>query len=251
MFVGRVQASLREMEQTNAGVRRLHPQHGHRRIAAARHHRQQRAGRGGHGAVQGQAGRAQRRRGRGQLGCHALPEFTLLGDALWLDFVNSARGRTPFPPDLLPDSAAFGQWSRLHSLDAAADPVPFPLVLDFSARLTELAEAMRDGRQAPAGAIAALNEQLAWSTGSRQLIRVGGRVAAPVRAGPRATARSRPSHGRPPRPWPTAGSRCASAPETAAPCCSRRGRTRSAGSGATPRPAARTPESSAGAGLRR
>ena len=112
-------------------------------------------------------------------------EFVLLGDALWLDFVNSARGRTPVPPDLLPDAAAFEQWSRLHSLDAAADPVPLPLVLDFRARLTELAEAMRDGRQAPAGAIATLNEQLAWSTGSRQLIRVGGRWTlrfAPARA---------------------------------------------------------------------
>ena len=30
-------------------------------------------------------------------------EFTLLGDALWLDFVNTARGRTAPPPDLLPD----------------------------------------------------------------------------------------------------------------------------------------------------
>ena len=43
------------------------------------------------------------------------PEFLLLGDAVWLDFVNSARGRDPFPPDLLPDIAAFGRWARLLS----------------------------------------------------------------------------------------------------------------------------------------
>lgn len=98
-------------------------------------------------------------------------EFLLVGDALWLDFVNSALGRTPSPPDLLPDSAAFARWSRLHHLDAAADPAPFTRVLELRARLTELAEAIRDGRPPPAGAIGALNEQLARSTGSRQLIR--------------------------------------------------------------------------------
>ena len=44
-------------------------------------------------------------------------EFLLLGDAVWLDFVNSARGRDPSPPDLLPDIAAFGRWARLLRLD--------------------------------------------------------------------------------------------------------------------------------------
>ena len=48
-------------------VRTLHPQHGHRRIAAARHDRGQHPRRGRHRAVQGQAGRAKRRRGGGQL----------------------------------------------------------------------------------------------------------------------------------------------------------------------------------------
>jgi hypothetical protein len=32
--------------------------------------------------------------------------FILLGDALWLDFVNTARGRTAYSPDLLPDADA-------------------------------------------------------------------------------------------------------------------------------------------------
>lgn len=100
--------------------------------------------------------------------------FVLLGDALWLDFVNSALGRIASPPDLLPDPAAFARWVRLHHLPDAADHAPFPRVLELRMRLTELAEAMRDGRQAPAGAIAALNEHLALSTGAQQLTRVGG-----------------------------------------------------------------------------
>jgi predicted RNA-binding Zn ribbon-like protein len=104
-----------------------------------------------------------------------LPEaFVLLGDALWLDFVNSALGRTPSPPDLLPDSAAFERWIRLHHVRDAADPPPFTRVLELRTRLTELAEAMRDGRQAPAGAVAAVNELLAWSTGTQQLTRLNG-----------------------------------------------------------------------------
>lgn len=100
-------------------------------------------------------------------------DFALLGDALWLDFVNSARGRTPAPPDLLPDSAAFVRWAGLHHLDAA-HAVAMPRVIGFRARLTELAETMRDGRRPPGGAIAAINEQLTQSMGSRQLVRVGG-----------------------------------------------------------------------------
>ena len=92
-------------------VRPVHPQHGHRRIAPARHHGQQRARRGRQCALQGEARRPQHRRGRGQLGAMEHPEFTLLGDAVWLDFVNTARGRTADPPDLLPDAAAFARWA--------------------------------------------------------------------------------------------------------------------------------------------
>jgi predicted RNA-binding Zn ribbon-like protein len=101
-------------------------------------------------------------------------EFVLLGDALWLDFVNSALGRTLSPPDLLPDPAAFGRWTWLHHLDTAAGPSPFPRVLELRARLTELAELLRDGRQPPPRVIAVLNEHLVRSTGTQQLIRVGG-----------------------------------------------------------------------------
>ena len=104
----------------------------------------------------------------------ALDEFTLLGDALWLDFVNSARGRSLSPPDRLPDPAAYARWCGLHHLDHAGDPAPLADVRELRARLTQLAEALDAGRQPPAGAIAALNEQLARGTGSQQLTRVGG-----------------------------------------------------------------------------
>jgi predicted RNA-binding Zn ribbon-like protein len=103
-----------------------------------------------------------------------IEEFILLGDALWLDFVNSALGRSLSPPDLLPDPAAFARWTRLHRLDTAAGPSPFPRVVELRARLTELAELLHERRQPPPSLIAVLNEQLARSTGTQQLIRVGG-----------------------------------------------------------------------------
>ncbi|MGH7580533.1 MAG: CGNR zinc finger domain-containing protein [Gemmatimonadales bacterium] len=104
----------------------------------------------------------------------AHPEFTLLGDAVWLDFVNSARGRTPSPPDLLPDAAAFTRWAhaqRLIQLDGGA---AYAAVFGFRQQLTALAEALDVGLQPPAGAIAAINAMLAASTGSHQLTRIGG-----------------------------------------------------------------------------
>jgi predicted RNA-binding Zn ribbon-like protein len=104
----------------------------------------------------------------------ALEEFILLGDALWLDFVNTARGRIAPSPDRLSDPDAWARWSSLQHLDAAGNPVAFAQVLDFRARLTELAEAMHDGRVTPTGVIAVLNEHLGRTTGRQQLTRVGG-----------------------------------------------------------------------------
>ena len=103
-----------------------------------------------------------------------LEPFILLGDALWLDFVNTARGRSALPPDLLPDADAYAEWCALQRVDIAGDPTPFPRVIHMRDRLTELADALHDGRQPPGGAIAALNEQLARSTGTQQLTRVSG-----------------------------------------------------------------------------
>jgi predicted RNA-binding Zn ribbon-like protein len=101
------------------------------------------------------------------------PEFTLLGDAVWLDFVNSARGRDPSPPDLLPDTDAYTRWSLLHQLEPGAE-VTFPLVRTFRDHLTQLAEALAAGLHAPGGAVAAINLQLDRCTGRHQLTRVNG-----------------------------------------------------------------------------
>ena len=102
------------------------------------------------------------------------PEFTLLGDAVWLDFVNSALGRTPNPPDLLPDAEAFARWAVTQRLLQVDRGPPYQAVRDLRTGLTALAGALHAGRQPPAGAIAAINELLAGCTGSHRLVRVSG-----------------------------------------------------------------------------
>ena len=101
-------------------------------------------------------------------------EFLLLGDAVWLDFVNSARGRDPSPPDLLPDIAAFGRWARLLRLDPGEDRDSLGMVHRFRADLTELAETLDRGLAPPAGVVAAVNRVLSRSIGRHQLTRVSG-----------------------------------------------------------------------------
>lgn len=104
----------------------------------------------------------------------ANPEFTLLGDAVWLDFVNSAMGRTPNPPDLLPDAPAFTRWAHVQRLLQLDHGPPYQIVREFRARLTALAEALHAGLQPPAGPVAAINQLLAGCTGSDRLVRVSG-----------------------------------------------------------------------------
>ncbi|HEU5039564.1 MAG TPA: CGNR zinc finger domain-containing protein [Gemmatimonadales bacterium] len=103
----------------------------------------------------------------------ATSEFTLLGDAVWLDFVNSARGRDAFPPDLLPDGDAYARWSLAQELDPGAD-VAFPVIRAFRDQLTALAETLHAGLQPPGAAIAAINTHLGRYSGSHQLTRVNG-----------------------------------------------------------------------------
>jgi predicted RNA-binding Zn ribbon-like protein len=104
----------------------------------------------------------------------AHPEFTLLGDAVWLDFVNSARGRTPTPPDLLSDAAAFTRWAHAQRLMQLNGGGSYAVVREFRDQLTALAVALDAGLQLPGGAIAAINRVLAGSTGSHRLTRVSG-----------------------------------------------------------------------------
>jgi len=103
------------------------------------------------------------------------PEFTLLGDAVWLDFVNTARGRVAEPPELLPDRAALERWARTQSIDWIQDDAPaLDEALRFRERLTALAEALHSDLQPPPGSIAAINEQLARNGGHHQLTRISG-----------------------------------------------------------------------------
>jgi predicted RNA-binding Zn ribbon-like protein len=110
------------------------------------------------------------------------PEFTLLGDAYWLDFVNTTRGRGAPPPDLLPDPAAYHRWTKAQKLPSDVDTVPFPVILAFRRELTRLAEALRGGRQPPPSAIAAINERLAAQSGRERLVRTAGTWQLPFAA---------------------------------------------------------------------
>jgi predicted RNA-binding Zn ribbon-like protein len=102
------------------------------------------------------------------------PEFTFLGDAIWLDFVNTARARTAPPPDLLADLAAYHRWAKAQKLRSDAGEVAFAELLDFRERLTALANALDRGLQAPATAISAVNQRLNGVAGHRQLTRISG-----------------------------------------------------------------------------
>lgn len=101
-------------------------------------------------------------------------QFTLLGDAVWLDFINTARGRIDPPPDLLPDFQAWRRWALTRKLDAGNDPAEFPAVRRLRDQLAGLAGTMDAGRAPAAGVIAALNELLARCGGREQLTRVSG-----------------------------------------------------------------------------
>ena len=101
-------------------------------------------------------------------------EFTLLGDAIWLDFVNTARGRAPLARDLLPDESAILRWAQAQRLHPLAESPSLDDALRLRDRLTALAEALDLRLQPPAGSIAAINDQLAREQGCHQLTRTAG-----------------------------------------------------------------------------
>ena len=95
--------------------------------------------------------------------------------------------------------------------------MPFPQVLEFRARLTELAEALHDGRASrPRASIAALNEQLGQIAGPPAAHPGRRRVAASASSPSARSARSRPSPAPPRPPWPSRAPRSAAAPASAA-----------------------------------
>ena len=102
-------------------------------------------------------------------------EFTLLGDAVWLDFVNTSRGRVHSPPDLLSGADALARWARTQSLEWTEESAPtLEEALMFRERLTCLAEALHADQQPPTASITAINQQLSRHSGHHQLTRVSG-----------------------------------------------------------------------------
>ncbi len=97
-------------------------------------------------------------------------EFLLLGDALWLDFVNTARPAL----DALPDATAFQRWCRAVCVDPTAGPVSFTELRRFRERLTLLARALAEHRNPPPSAVEAINGRLAAVEGREHLVRIGG-----------------------------------------------------------------------------
>jgi predicted RNA-binding Zn ribbon-like protein len=102
------------------------------------------------------------------------PEFLLLGDALWIDFINTARGREANPSDRLPEPPAYHRWTKAQKLASDADDVPWEDVLAVRARLLAVATALAEERQPPSSAIHEINRLVARTVGHHQLTRVGG-----------------------------------------------------------------------------
>jgi predicted RNA-binding Zn ribbon-like protein len=102
------------------------------------------------------------------------PEFVCLGDALWLDFVNTARSRTSPALDRLADAAAWRRWLEVQHLPTADADARLAAAHLLRGRLLALAEALLHGRPAPIPAIEALNGLLAERAGSQRLTRLAG-----------------------------------------------------------------------------
>lgn len=98
--------------------------------------------------------------------------FILLGDAVWLDFINTARGRHADPPDRLRDAAAWSAW--LDALQLSPDPASFDAALTLRAQLTSLAVALAAGQPSPSSCVGAVNDLLASVSGAQRLVRLAG-----------------------------------------------------------------------------
>ena len=101
------------------------------------------------------------------------PEFILLGDAVWLDFVNTGCGRGR-SADRLTDAAAYHRWAKASRLRSDADVVGYADVRRLRTRLLRLAEALAAGLPAPAATISMINQLLRGAEGRQQLVRRSG-----------------------------------------------------------------------------
>jgi predicted RNA-binding Zn ribbon-like protein len=102
------------------------------------------------------------------------PEFILLGDAIWLDFINTACGRTGPESEGLPDAAAYRRWVAALGLRAESDDDAFDEALRLRSGLLALADALAASQRPPATAISLINDLLRQRGGAEQLTRTGG-----------------------------------------------------------------------------
>lgn len=103
--------------------------------------------------------------------------FVLLGDALWLDLLNTARGRDPAPADRLATEAQWMAWCQAVRLPGVR--ADYPAALALRAHLTDVATSLARGTPPPSSGIRALNAELARIVGTEQLVRVAGQWQLP------------------------------------------------------------------------
>jgi predicted RNA-binding Zn ribbon-like protein len=99
-------------------------------------------------------------------------EFILLGDALWLDFINTIISQAG--TDALPDPASYRRWCKAVRAAPPDEPEAYTEAVSLRNHLLGLARAIDQGRAAPASAIAAMNGLLQRVEGYQQLVRIGG-----------------------------------------------------------------------------
>lgn len=99
-------------------------------------------------------------------------EFLLLGDALWLEFVNTVAG--PGREDALPDVQAYLRWTKATRLEPPETAAAFEEARRFRDHLLGMARALECSRNPSASGIEAANARLAPLEGRERLIRVGG-----------------------------------------------------------------------------
>jgi predicted RNA-binding Zn ribbon-like protein len=100
-------------------------------------------------------------------------EFLLLGDALWLEFVNTADSRGG-DQDALADPAAYLRWTRTVRLAPPQDLAAFEEAQQLRGKLVAMAAALDAGRSPPPSGIEAINRLLIGLDGQEQLVRIGG-----------------------------------------------------------------------------
>ena len=101
------------------------------------------------------------------------PEFLLLGDALWLEFVNT-MGTPSGDRDALPDPGAYLRWTKAVRLESPPDAAAFVEATRFRGQLVQLAVAFDLGRSPPPATVEAMNRRLVSLEGRQQLVRIGG-----------------------------------------------------------------------------